>query len=223
MGLRLKFNLAVVPLTIALTALMVWVDYRHELAAVMASHAIHGGVADTAAPTGPVKPDTIPEIVAWNSVRGHFAYGVVLLVALIVGVNAALDRLVLWPLRQMRLRLSLLGHGHWRGAVEPTSEDEMGRFGRSLQSLGPEIGALVGQSLQAERLAVLALLAHYLRRELEPDVQGVAQVAVQLNGSPGTDPREAAHELARRAASMIATIRGLDRAFPGGVTNRAGR
>ena len=204
MGLRLKFNLVIVPLVALMTAAMVWLDYRHELVSVVVSHGVHGGVAGT-------------------SVRGHIVYGMTLLLVLVAGVNATLDVLVLRPIARMRSRLVGMERGHWREAAEPTTDDEMGRFVRSLDALGPEIGALVGQSLQAERLAVLALLSHYLRGELEPDVQGVAQVAVQLNGGSGTDRREAAHELARRAASMFTTIRGLDRAFPGGVTNRVRR
>lgn len=204
MGLRLKFNLVIVPLVALMTAAMVWLDYRHELVSVVVSPGVHGGVAGT-------------------SVRGHIVYGAVLVLALVAGINTTLDALVLRPIARMRSRLVGMERGHWREAAEPTTDDEMGRFVRSLDALGPEIGALVGQSLQAERLAVLALLSHYLRGELEPDVQGVAQVAVQLNGGSGTDRREAAHELARRAASMFTTIRGLDRAFPGGVTNRARR
>lgn len=223
MGLRLKFNLVIVPLVALMTAAMVWLDYRHELISVMVSHGVHGGVAGTVSPLAPVRADALPEAVAGTSVRGHIVYGAVLVLALVAGINTTLDALVLRPIARMRSRLVGMERGHWREAAEPTTDDEMGRFVRSLDALGPEIGALVGQSLQAERLAVLALLLHYLRGELEPDVQGVAQVAVQLNGGSGTDRREAAHELARRAASMFTTIRGLDRAFPGGVTNRVRR
>lgn len=223
MGLRLKFNLVIVPLVAAMTALMVWADYRHELAAVMASHAIHGGAAGTTSPPGPVRPDTLPEAVAGNSVRGHAVYVVVLLVVLVAGVNAALGVMVLRPIGRMRSRLVRMEHGHWRATIEPTTGDEMGRFVRSVQALGPEIGALVGQSLQAERLAVVALLSQQLRAGLEPDVQRVAQIAAQLNANPETDPREAAQELARRAASMFATVRGLDRAFSGATPAGARR
>ena len=213
MGLRFKFNLIIVPLAAAATMLMVWADHRHEVAAIMASHAMHSTVAGTASATGPVNPDTLPEVVARDSLRIHLAYGVVLLVLLVAAVNAALEALVLRPLQRVRARLIEMEHGYWRASVEPTTEDEMGQLVRSFQVLGPEIDALVGQSLQAERLAVLALLSQHLRGRLEPDLKCVAAVAARLNGAQEADTREAAQELARRAALMFATVRGLDRAF----------
>jgi hypothetical protein len=213
MGLRLKLNLLVVPLVAAVTILMVWADQRHEMAAIMASHAMHTAVVGTAAAISPVDPDTLPEVVARDSLRMHLAYGVVLLVLLVTGVNGALEVLVLRPLQRARARLIKMEHGYWRASIEPTSEDEMGQLIHSFQVLGPEIDALVGQSLQAERLAVLALLSQYLRGRLEPDLERVAAVAARLNGGHEADAQEAAQELARRVASMFATVHGLDRAF----------
>lgn len=191
MGLRLKFNLVIVPLVVAITMLMVWADYRHEATAILASH------------------------VARDSLRAHAVYAVALVVLLVAAINAALHVLVLQPLRRSRFRLARMEHGHWRGSIEPTSQDEMGQFIHSFQVMGLEIDALVGQSLQAERLGVLALLSQQLRARLEPDLKGVARIAAKLNGCQETETRATAHELARRAASMFATVRGIEHAFPG--------
>lgn len=217
MGLRLKFNLLIVPLAAAATMLMVWADHRHEVAAIMASHAMHTTVTGTISGTGPVSPDTLPEVVARDSLRMHLAYGVVLLVLLVVAVNAALEAFVLRPLQRVRARLLEMEHGYWRASIEATTGDEVGQLVRSFQVLGPEIEALWGQSLQAERLAVLALLSQHLRSRLEPDLERVAAVAARLNRGEEADTREQAQELARRAASMFATVRGLDRAFSSGA------
>jgi methyl-accepting chemotaxis protein len=214
MGLRLKFNLVIVPLAAAMTALMVWADYRHEAAAIMASHAIHSSAAGAASATGPVDPATLPEVVARNSLRAHILYGVALLALLVAAVNAALHVLVLRPLQRLGFRLIRMEHGHWRASIEPTSRDELGRFVHSFQILGVEIDALVSQSLQAERLAARALLSQRLRGRLEPDLHRVAHVAARLNGGQNADTQAAAQELARSAAAMFATVRGLDRVFP---------
>ena len=223
MGLRLKFNLAIVPLVTAMTTLMVWADYRHEAAAITASHAMHGGVAGASPIAGPLDLETLPEVVARNSLRAHSLYGVALLALLVAAVNTALHVLVLRPLERTRARLVGMEHGHWRGPIEPTTEDEVGQFAHRFQVLGLEIDAQVGQSLQAERLAVLALLSHRLRAQLEPDLQRVARIAAKLNGGPEVAGRAAAQELARSAASMFATVRGLDRAFPSGGPSAPGR
>ena len=200
MGLRLKFNLVIVPLVVALTLLMAWGDYRHEQAVTMAPH------------------------VARDSLRAHAVYAVVLVVLLIAAINAALHVLVLRPLRRSRFRLARMERGHWRGSIEPTSQDEMGQFVHSFQVLGLEIDALVGQSLRADRLGILALLSQELRARLEPDLGCVARIAAKLNGCQEIETRAAAHELARHAASMFATVRGIEHAFPGdGRSGHGGR
>ncbi len=101
-------------------------------------------------------------------------------------------------------------------AIEPTSEDELGRFVRSFQALGLEIDALVGRALHADRLAILALICQQLSHQLEPELQRVAQIAASLNRRDAAAAEDAGVQLARSAASMFATVRGLDRAFPKG-------
>ncbi len=139
-----------------------------------------------------------------------------LLVLLVGGINAALHFLVFRPLDRARARLVGMERGHWRGPIEPTSEDGLGRFVQSFQALGLEIDALVGQALHADRLAILALMSQQLSRQLEPELQRVAQIAVRLNRRDASDAEDAGEQLARSAAAMLATVRGLDRAFPKG-------
>jgi hypothetical protein len=213
MGLRLKFNLAIVPLVAAMTALMVWADYRHETATIMAAHAMHSAVVGTAPAIGPMDPSTLPEVVARNSLRAHAVYGVMLVALLVAAINAALHVLVLLPLQRLRTRVVRMEHGHWRDSLQPTSQDEVGQFDHNFQVLGLEIGALMNQSVQAERLAILALVSHRLCSQLEPDLHRVGAIAARLNGGPQAETRAAAQELARSTASMFATVRGLDRAF----------
>lgn len=213
-GLRVKLNLVVVPLTAAITVLMVWADYRHEVAAVTASHALHRLVVGTDVSTGPIDPATLPEVVGRGSLRMHIAYGVAMLVLLIGSVNAALHAFVLRPIDRIRECIVKMKRGHWRGAVDDTSEDELGQLVRSFQVLGLEIDALVSQLLQAERLSMLALLSKRLGGQLEPDVRRVGEIAARLHRHGDATGREAGQELARVAAYMLAALRAADRAFP---------
>jgi len=213
MGLRLKFNLLIVPLVAAMTILMVWADYRHEAAAMMASHAMHSGPVGMASQSGPVHPSTLPEVVASNSLRAHIAYGVGLLALLVMTVNAALHVMVLRPLQGVQALLVRMERGYWHGSTAPTTNDEMGQFVRAFQTLGVEIGSAMGQRVQADRLSVLALISQQLRNQIEPDLQRVVEIAASLNRDHEAETQAAAQEIARRAASMFATVRGLDRAF----------
>lgn len=222
LGLRLKFNLAIVPLAAGVLAFVVWLDYRHEVAAIMAAHALHSAPIGTIL-AGPVDPDTLPEVVARWSLRVHVLYGLLLLGLVIAGVNAALHFFVFRPLDRMRNRVGRIERGHWRDAVEPTGTDELGRFVRTLDILGLEIGAFVDHALHAERLAAVALLSHRLTAKLEPEVALVARIAVDLSRRGEAATRDAGEQLARSAASMVATVRGLDAVFPPERHRKAGR
>jgi hypothetical protein len=173
MGLRLKFNLVVAPLVAIVVALAVWADYRHESAVVMESHAMHTATVGSVALTQPVDPALLPGVVANRSLRMHVVFGALLLTLLIAAINGTLHVFVFGPLTRLRARLLRMEHGHWRDPVDKaTTEDEIGRLVQSFQLLGPEIDALVGQSLHAERLAVLALLARHLQGQFEPELRG---------------------------------------------------
>lgn len=220
MGLRLKFNLAIIPAAAGVLAFVVWLDYRHEVAAIMAAHALHSAPIGMV-PTGPVDPATLPEVVARWSLRVHVLYGLLLLGLVIAGVNTALHFFVFRPLDRMRTRVERMERGHWRDTVEPAGTDELGRFVRTLDILGVEIGAVVGHALHAERLAAVALLSHRLTAKLEPELGQVARVAVELNRRDEAATREAGEQLARSAASMLAMVRGLDAVFPPERRSRA--
>ena len=202
MGLRLKFNLAVVPVVALMLGLVVWADQRHEFAAIMDSHAMHT-VPVGAALQGPLDPATLPETVARDSLRTHVTYGVLLLVLVIASVNGALQLFVFRPLERLRKRLDRMEHGHWQDAPVAASGDELGRFVKSFDVLGLEIGALAGQALHADRLAIVALLSRHLATRLEPELQTVVQVASELNARQDELGRKAGDKLARSAASTV--------------------
>lgn len=224
MGLRLKFNLMVVPMVALVLGLVVWADQRHEFTAIMESHAMHSA-AIGAIVSGPIDPAMLPETIAGRSLRAHLAYGLLLLALVIASVNGALHLFVLRPLDRMRVRLDRIEHGHWQEAA-PTlaGTDEMSRFAEDVEVLGPEIGALVGQTVHADRLAVAALLSRHLSTRLEPEIQMIVQVACDLSSQENAGKQAAGVTLARSAASMLATTRGLDRLFaPKSGSRKLGR
>ena len=162
---------------------------------------------------GPLDPATLPETVTRDSLRTHVTYGVLLLVLVIASVNGALQLFVFRPLERLRKRLDRMEHGHWQDAPVAASGDELGRFVKSFDVLGLEIGALAGQALHADRLAIVALLSRHLATRLEPELQTVVQVASELNARQDEVGRMAGDKLARSAAAMLTTTRGLDRVF----------
>ena len=216
MGLRLKINLVVAPLVAIVVALAVWADYRHESVMVMDSHAMHTATVGSVVVTQPVDPALLPDVVASRSLQAHVVFGALLLMLVIVAINGTLHVFVFGPLTRLRERLLRMERGHWRDPVDrAATKDELGQFAQSFELLGPEIDALVGQSLHAERLAVLALLARQLDSQLQPELRRVACVAVTLNGYQDEATRDAGAELARSAAAMFAIVGGLDHAFAG--------
>jgi len=212
MGLRLKFNLAIVPLAAAVLAFVVWLDYRHEVTSIMAAHALHVGPIGTM-PAGPLDPDTLPEVVANRSLESHILYGLLLVSLVVASVNTALHWFVFRPVGRMRARIARIEGGYWRDTVQPTGDDEVGQLMRTLDVLGLEIGAVVGHAVHGEQLAAVALLSRRLTTHLEPDVGQVARIAADLHRHDDPAMRDAGDHLARIATSMLVTVRGLDRVF----------
>lgn len=68
-GLRLKFNLALVPIVAVGIAIMIWADYRHEYGTLMEAHAAHTSTIGTGAAGGPMDPWTLPDVAARRSPR----------------------------------------------------------------------------------------------------------------------------------------------------------
>ncbi len=186
-GLRLKFNLILVPIVVLGIAVIVWADYRHEFSTLMQAHAAHASAVGAQAPSGPMEPWTLPEAAARRSLRMHALYGGALLVLLIVTVNATLTALILRPVSLMGQRLNDMQHGRWRAGVASGWNDEVGELYEGFQRLGPEIDALVGQVLHAERLAAVALVSKRLESRIAPEVTAIAAIAGHLTASARRD------------------------------------
>ncbi len=212
-GLRVKFNLVVVPIVALGIAMMVWADYRHEYATLMEAHAAHASVVGVGAPTGPMDPWSLPAAAARRSLGMHLVYGGVLLAILVLTINVVLHLLILRPVALMRQRLAGLKRGQWRGPVDPGGDDELGSLYEDFQRLGPEIDALVGQGLHAERLAALALVSKHFTLRIEPEVKRIGAVAARLMSTDAADARAEGGELGRAAAAILHAVHEYDAAF----------
>lgn len=212
-GLRLKFNLVLVPIVAFGIAAMVWADYRHEYATLMEAHAGHASRVGTGAATGPMDPWSLPGAAVRRSLGMHVVYGGGLLVILVLAINGALHALILRPVALMRQRLAGLEHGQWRGPVESGGDDELGSLYEDFQRLGPEIDALVGQVLHAERLAALALVSKRFAARIEPEVRRIGAVAARLVSTDAAGARAEGEELGRAAAAILHAVHQYDAAF----------
>ena len=213
LGLRVKFNLILVPIVVLGIAVIVWADYRHEFSTLMQAHAAHTSTVGVETPTGPMEPWTLPDAAARRSLRMHALYGGALLVLLIVTVNATLTVLILRPVSLMRQRLTDLQHGRWRAGVAPGSGDEVGALYEGFQRLGPEIDALVGQVLHAEHLAAVALVSKRLESRIAPEVTTIGAIAGRLTASARRDTADDGEALGRAAATIVQALHEFDSAF----------
>lgn len=224
-GLRLKFNLVLVP-TVALgIAAIVWADYRHESSTLMEAHAVHVSRVGTGATAGPMDPWTLPDAATQRSLRMHAVAGGALLVVVVIVVNLTLQGLVLRPIAAMRKRIAALEHGHWRGQeMGATSgrDDEVGALYDGFRRLGSEIDALVGQLLHADRLATLALVSRRVEARVEPEVRRIGEVAGRLTSGEPPDARAEGERLGRAAAAILRAVHEYDAVFerrPGAGAN----
>ena len=228
-GLRLKFNLVLVP-TVALgIAAIVWADYRHESSTLMEAHAVHVSRVGTGATAGPMDPWTLPDAATQRSLRMHAVAGGALLVVVVIVVNLTLQGLVLRPIAAMRKRIAALEHGHWRGQeMGATSgrDDEVGALYDGFRRLGSEIDALVGQLLHADRLATLALVSRRVEARVEPEVRRIGEIAGRLTSGEPTDARAEGERLGRAAANILRAVHEYDAVFerrPGAGAGANGR
>lgn len=215
-GLRLKFNLVLIP-TIALgIASIVWADYRHDFGTLMEAHALHVSRVGTGATGGPMDAWTLPDAATQRSLRMHAVAGAALLVVVVIVVNLTLQGLVLRPIAGMRRRIAALERGHWRGQeMGATSgrDDEVGVLYDGFRRLGSEIDALVGQLLHADRLATLALVSRRIEARVDPEVRRIAEVAGRLTSGEPTDGRAEGERLGRAAANILRVVHEYDAAF----------
>ena len=212
-GLRLRFNLVVLPIVALGIAVMVWADYRHEYAALMEAHAVHTSVVDSIAPAGPLAFRSLPDAAVRRSLVMHLAYAGALLVILLLALNIVLHVLVLRPVALMRERLASFERGQWRWPQESGADDEVGSLYEDFQSLGLEIDALVGQVLHAERLAMIALLSKRFEQQAGPEVGRIAAIAGRLAQSGAPDARKDSEELGRAAAGILQAVHAYDAVF----------
>lgn len=212
-GLRLKVNLVLVPVVAFGIALMVWADYHHEYATLMQAHGAHVSPVGVGTSGGPIDPWTLPGAATRRSLRMHLVYGGLLLGLLVLAVNAVLEFLILRPVALMQRRLAGLQRGQWRGPVEAGGDDELGTLYENFQRLGPEIDALVGQVLRAERLAALALVSKRFELRVEPEVRRIGGIAARLTASDGAAARADGEELGRAAAAILHAVHEHDAAF----------
>lgn len=121
-GLRVRFNLVVVPIVALGIALMVWADYRHENAALMEAHALHASVVGDVTSADPLAAWSLPDAAVRRSLLIHLTYGGVLLAMLVFALNVTLDRLILRPVALMRQRVAGIEPGHWRAPMSTTGD-----------------------------------------------------------------------------------------------------
>lgn len=211
-GLRTKLNAVILPVLAATIALMIVVDYRHEVGIVMAAHDIHATAADRSQPIRPIDPTTSPEAAAHSMLLVHAAFGALALVVVLAGVNAALSMFVLQPLQRLRQACERMERGQWLQAM-PRSSDEMGAAAAAFEDLGVALGALVGQTLQAERLATLAVLARAAAAQIEPEIASIGACVGRLHALDVAPARDEAQRIATASAKILASVRGFDHAF----------
>ena len=228
-GLRLKFNLVLIPTIAVGIASIVWADYRHESTTLMEAHALHVSRVGTGATAGPMDAWTLPDAATQRSLRLHAVAGAALLVVVVIAVNVTLQGLVLRPIAAMRKRIGALEHGHWRGqemGATSVATDEVGVLYDGFRRLGSEIDALVGQLLHADRLATLALVSRRVEARVEPEVRRIGEIAGRLTSNEPTDPRAEGERLGRAAANILHAVHEYDAAFerrPGSGAGASGR
>jgi hypothetical protein len=211
-GLRAKFNAIVLPVLAVVFGAVVAVDYRHDVRTVMAAHAIHEASQDVHR-DGPIDPATTPEAAGRATLFTHAAFGLVTFTVVLIAVNVALSAFVLTPLGRVREACRQMERGHWHAPDLQHGRDEVGMTTEAFRQLGLTLGAFVGQTLRAERLATLALLAQTTACAIEPQVARLGASVGRLHASPAPGVRQEAEEVASAAAAILAAVRGLGHAF----------
>lgn len=212
-GLRFKFNVIVLPVLALLVGLIIAADYRHEVAAVMAAHTMHEGPVGAVSSMRPIDPATTPEAAGRASLVMHGWFAAVMLVAVMAAINATLSVLVLKPLDRIRVACAQMEHGHWSSLTLSSTSDELGVVTTALRRLGLVLGTSVGQTVQAERLATLALLARETASAVEPEIARLGTSIARLQASSSPEARQEAKQIGRAAAAVLSAVHGLDHAF----------
>jgi methyl-accepting chemotaxis protein len=210
MGLRLKFHLILLPTVLVALAVMIAADYYYQLDALMDAHAVHA----SAIPAQSVRIGAVesPDSVARRNLVSHGLHGAALIVLVALAADAALTILVLRPAALLREQLSRIERGQWHSTCAEQSRDELGALCAAFQRLGPELGALVHQTVQAERLATTALVTKRLTSRIEREVQEITRtVAAMLERR--IDAEDAARVIAPAAGRIVQALREFDPLF----------
>jgi HAMP domain-containing protein len=213
LGLRLKFNALILPVLAVLFGLVVAADYRHEVATVLAAHAMHEGPAGSVGVTRPIDPATTPDAAGRATLVMHAWFAVVMLGAVLAAINTTLSVLVLRPLGRIRVACAQMERGHWSALERPAPSDDIGVVAAAFRQLGLVLGMSVGQTVQAERLATLAMLARTTASAIEPEVARIGTSIAGLQASSSPDARQEAAHIGRAAAAVLSAVHGLDHAF----------
>lgn len=212
LGLRAKFNIALVPLVAGALGLLVVLDYRHEFRSVMDAHDIHAGPVNGPMAVAPIQDWTAPDAVARRTIGLHAVAGLFTLAVLVAGVNLLLSRLVLVPVARVRAGITRLQRG-FRSGETATSADEIRDVVGAFNDLGLTLDAVLLHALQTERLATLALLSKKLAADIEPEATALGVAATRLHQMRDEAVRDIGYDIAKRTAAILALVRRLDRPF----------
>ncbi len=217
LGLRVTFNLVLLPVLLAGMLAFVWLDYRHEVRAIMAAHALHVSVVGDRATSGPIAAATSPDVVGRRSLAMHAVVAVITLTAVGFAINLALTWLVLRPLGAIETAVRQMEQGHWHVELADSSGDELGRLTGSFRTLGLSLDAQMFQALYADRLALLALLSKRVASRLEPETHRLGRVIGRLAQVEGENARRARSDVADAAAAVLSVLRDLETMMQAGV------
>jgi len=212
LGLRAKFNIALVPLVVAALSLLVFLDYRHEFRSIMDAHGVHATRVATVKSAVPILVRATPNAVAGRTIALHLVVGGVMLVLIVFGVNLLLSRLVLMPIRRVRAGIEQLQRG-FTARDAPTDGDEISDVVAAFGDLGLTLDAMLLHALNTERLATLALLSKTVASQIDPEIQRLTSAAMRLCQIQDDAVLDDGHEIAAATANILAVLRRLDRPF----------
>ena len=209
-GLRVKFHLLLLPTVVLTLAVMIAADYRYQYEALMDAHAM--STRSVGGGSSPIGSMLQPDAVAWRTMRSNALFGLALLAILGLAVDAALARLVLRPAARLREQLTRIERGQWQLGAPEQSRDELGALCTAFQRLGPELGALMTNTVNAERLATTALVSRRIASRIEPEVQTIART---IGGTLDSSTRrtDLAEVIAPAAGRIVAALHEFDPVF----------
>jgi hypothetical protein len=108
-GLRFRFNLVIIPVSVVTLTLFVWLDYRHEVQALTTIRQTADAAATDGERLGSSADD--PSAIARRSLALHGLHGVLTIVLLITATNVVLTTFVLGPAERIRAGMTRMERG----------------------------------------------------------------------------------------------------------------